>query len=228
MSSRTVTSRWLLVCLLLTVGAAQAAGLDWESFAAASDASQDAVLLEALAAHDMDTDMAICRGVARRNGWAVAGFLDALAAEHYGADSARVELLLRVLLDSLVPAASSDAEVTSRLGPNTGAIEGLLGRIADLKDPQLKALLVRLCRFTDPGVGMPALMVVGSALARDLRVGRGEITPQEAGLALAFCAAAERTGSVDFLQPCLRIAEMSRDAVLVERARHAARVLAGP
>ncbi len=227
MSSRTATSLVLLGCLLLTGGVCQAAALDWEAFAAASGSSQDPVLMEAMAARDLDTDIAICKGVARRAA-PVGGFLEALAAGHHGADAARTELLLRVLLDPLVPADMSDSEVASRLGPNMASVEALMGRIAEWRDPQLVAVLVRLCRFADPKVGLPTLMLVGTRIARDLRKERGQLTPQEVGLGLAFCDAAQRTGNMDFLQPCQQIVDLSQDAALVERARTASKVLAGP
>jgi hypothetical protein len=228
MSSRTATSLCLLLVLLLFGSVFSTFALDWEEFAASSTSSQDTVLLDAMNAHDLDTDLAICRGVARRTGADVGGFLDSLAERSFGAGAARTELLLRVLLETLAPESLSGAQIVSRTAPITGSLEALLRRMPEWRDAQLAAALTRLSLYADPKVALPALMSVGTRVVQGLRSGQGRIPPQEVSLAIAFCDTVETAHSIDFLEPCIQITNLSQDGRLIERARRAARSLSSP
>jgi hypothetical protein len=72
---------------------------------------------------------------------------------------------------------------------------------------------------------LPPLMAVASRLVAELREDRGVIVSQDIALALDFLLAAEKTPGRDFLETCIAIARLSREKVLVDRARAVVKVI---
>ncbi len=216
--------RWL-ACALLAAASALASAQDWGSFAAASGRADDPAILQALAEGDLSERTAICRGIGERNDPYAADIIGWLLGRNVGAEKAQVEILLRVLLQGLFDPARGPERLRSAAAENAGALGSMISRIDRWTDPQLKSPLVRVLPSLPAGDALPALLVVGSGLVDLLRSGEGLLSPGHTGLALDYLSAVESTKCTDALEQCAAIARLSRDKVLVERARAVAKGL---
>jgi hypothetical protein len=222
-----MSSRALTAALLLVI--AQVAGaMDWESFASTSDRRDDPVLIDAMAQADLDTKLQVCRGVGARAERYDVDILDWILSLRATGETARGELLLRVLLAGLFDPGRGDAELRARADANGRVLSLLAARLPGLHDAQLIGVLVRAFPLMPPAEGLPAIMEVGNRVVEGLRGSAGVVPPTETALALDFLSAADAVKSRDLLPPCTEIARFSREAVLTREARRVARLLAAP
>jgi hypothetical protein len=220
-----MSSRGIFVLFLILM-ASRVAAQDWESFAASSNRSADPLILQAMAEGDLETNIALCKGLARRSDGDVRSILETLAAGHAAKTALTTELLLRYLLQGVLDANPQEASLRSWVHINADSIDGLLMRIAEWRNPQLKgALLVFACIDSTPQ-SMRAIMEVGASVVHELQASDGLIPSQEAALILDFLNATKRDPRFDFFEYCSAIARLSRDKVIVDAARSAAATLA--
>jgi hypothetical protein len=201
-------------------------GQDWEGFGASSDRSADPIILQTMATADLETNVALCKGLARRSDQDVGAIIDFLASGHAAKTTAKTELLLRYLLQGVLDARSQPAALLSWVEANAVPLDGLLARISQWKDPQLKGALLSFAVIAPGSQGMHAIMDTGAAVVQELESSDGLIPSEDAALGLDFLSAAQRTGRSDFFSYCAAIARLSRDKVLVDAARAAAAQLA--
>jgi hypothetical protein len=210
MSSRAV------LCLALLQITASLHGADWASIAATSDRSEDSMLLQAMADGDLETRLAICGSLTKREDPYLEGILSWLADTRGVFDGPQRELLLRVVLRGF------DA---ARVAANSQALASLLGRVDEWKDPQLTGTLIVLAPRMGSASPHAAIMRIGDRLVSELLESGGVLPSQETALGLDFLAAAEAVGSADFLPACAQIARLAREKALVDRARAVAAAL---
>jgi hypothetical protein len=223
MSSRTT---FALAMLAFAMAAAPVGAQDWESFAASSGRALDPEILRIMAESGLEENIAICRGLGRRADGDVQVFIDSLAAGHVTKTAVATEVLLRWLLSTALEARTGEQELRAWQEANASAVDMLLSRIDQWGNPQLKAALVRLALIANNSQGIRAIMDVGTGLVRELERSGGLIPSENAALALDFLSAARNTARSEFFAPCVEIARLSRDAVLVNAARSAAKALA--
>jgi hypothetical protein len=219
-----MSSRGIIAGLLLMVSQLAAAA-DWGTFALKSDHNDDPVILEAMDTQDFDTKILLCQGVGRRDDPFAGDIIDSLLARHTGAESYRAELLVRVLMQGLFDPARGEAALRARVAANRRVLAEMTGRIDRWKDPQLTAALVRVLPLMEARDALPPLMEVASRLVAELREDRGIIVSQDIALAMDFLSAVEKVPGRDFLEPCIAISRLSREKVLVDRARGVVNVI---
>jgi hypothetical protein len=221
MSSRS-TCALLLVLLCGTLY-----GQDWEGFAASSDHSADPVILQTMAAGVLETNIALCRGIARRSDPDAHAIIEYLAAGQASRTSLGSELLLRYLLQGVLAARTGEAPLRDWAAANAVPLDLLLAMITQWKSPQLKGILLKFALIAPGQEGMHAIVEVGALVVAELGASPDGLIPsQDAALALDFLSAAHRSARPEFLPYCTDIARLSRDAVIVAAARAAAVSLA--
>ncbi|MGA2642001.1 MAG: hypothetical protein ABSG21_13995 [Spirochaetia bacterium] len=220
MSSRGVST------LLLLLIACHVSAQDWESFAASSDRSADSIILQTMSAGDLETNIAICKGLARRGDSDVSSILESLAAGHSARTAVSTELLLRYLLQGVLDAHPQEASLQDWAMTNDAALDMLLFRITEWRSPQLQGVLLAFAVIAQGRQGRHAIMDVGASLVSELQASAGLIPSEDAALALSFLNAARRAMRSDFFAYCAEIARLSRDEVIVRAARSAASALA--
>ncbi|MGO9309929.1 MAG: hypothetical protein ACLQDL_12990 [Spirochaetia bacterium] len=212
--------------LLFLLAARVLCAQDWESFAAASDRSADPIILQTMAAGDLETNIALCKGLARRSDSDCRAILESLAAGHASRTTLHSELLLRYLLEGVRSANPQEASLAQWAAANASALDELLFRIAEWRSPQLEGVLLAFALIAPGPQGMHAIMDVGDSLVRELESSAGLIPSEREALVLDFLAAARKADRADFFPSCAAIARLSRDKVIVEAARSAAAALA--
>lgn len=220
MSSRTA----LTLLLLLVVGPLSAQ--DWEAFAAASDRSQDAFILQTMKSAGLDEQISLCRGLGRRQDRNVEAVIDSLAESSSPGTAARTELLLRWVLASARAAYPGDKDLAEWIGDNSASVDMLLGSMRRWKSAMLKVELIALAVIARTPSSIPAVMEAGDGVVKLLQNTGGLLSGEDATLALAFLAAAARTAAPDFLPICADIARLSRDKTVMDAARNAAAAIA--
>ncbi len=207
--------------LLLCIGAAARAS-QWGPFVEASDRSLDPVILEAFQTGDFDTQIEICAAMGRRSDPLAAGMLSVLLSGFARQNAFRVEHLLRVLLESLFDPRLGETGLQERFEANREELLTAQSRWGSFADAQLKGALLRILPFFDSTLSLPFLMAAGKSLIEALDASDGLLPPDETGLVLDFIGTVQRIPTPDFLDPCLEIARLSREKVVVDRARFAA------
>ena len=223
MSSRAALGA--IIVMVFQLAPVTIAAQDWEAFAAGSSSAQDPVLLSAMDAGDMQTELGICRGVSRRADPSMTGFIQALTNTRAVRGIWQSELLLRVLLEPLSEHGVSGDFRQARLEANTGALDELFSRMDDWKDSQLAATLVRIAPFAQSPVSVQAVVRIGTRVIADLATGKGLIPSQEVALALDYLASATAMGRQEMAEQCMQIARLSYEPLLVKTARAAATTL---
>jgi len=227
MSSRPAISVGL-TCALLFIAALPAAAQDWAAFAARSVRADDPILVQAIADGDFGQKALICGAIGRRDDPYAADVIQWLLERNAGTARAQVEILLRMLLQGLSDPARGAQRMQSAVSENSAALASMISRIDRWTDPQLKSALVRLFPLMPAADVLPALLVVGSDLVGILESGNGQIPFQETGLAVDYLSAAEAMKAGDAVAQCAAIAGLSREKVLVDRARAVARAILAP
>ena len=213
-----MSSRGIITVLLL-MASEIAAAADWGTFALNSDHNADPVILEAMDTQDFDTKFLLCQGVGRRADPFAGDIISSLLVRHASAESYRSELLVRVLLQGLFDPARGEAAIRVRVTANRAVLAQMTGTIERWKDAQLTAALVRILPYMEIGDALSPLMSVASRCVAVLREDGGVIASQEIALDLDFLSIVEKMPGRDFLEPCLAISHLSREKVLVDRAR---------
>jgi hypothetical protein len=216
------TARHFLILLAL-LSAASPAGALWREFALASDRSYDTVILEALDSATLDERLEILIAVGEREDPFIGSYIDDFLL-HHTSRPAESEHLMRVLLESAFPRTAAREQLAVRAAANQAYLLAAASRLATFTDQQLCAAIVRLIPLL-PG-GLPDLLGTVDRLVDRLARGDGYLDPRDNGLLLDALEAMGRTGSHDFLEPALAVARLSREKVVVERARAVARALA--
>ena len=224
MSSRQAIHSGLL-CLLLFTAALPARAQDWGAFAERSGRADDPALVQALEEEDFSGRVLICAGIGRRDDPYAADVIDWLLARSAGEEKPRAEILLRVMLNGLLDPARGQERIRTTVEENAAALGSMIARIDTWTDPQLKAALVRVFPAMPPTDVLPALLTVGTDLEDLLRTAGGTTSPAQAGLALDYLAAVESMKARDCFEQCAAIARLSREKVVVDRARAVAREL---
>lgn len=213
----------LFLILLALLAAATPAGALWREFALASDRSYDTIILEMLEGTTLDERLEILSAVGEREDPFIGAYLDDFLLRHTSRP-AESEHLMRVLLESAFPRSSALEQLAGRVAPNQAGLLAAASRLATFADPQLCAAIVRLIPLL-PG-GLSDLLGTVDRLVDRLAEGDGFLDPRDDGLLLDALEAMGRTGSHDFLEPALSVAHLSREKVVVERARAVAWALA--
>jgi hypothetical protein len=219
MSSRAVFSSVLILVALA------ASASDWGTLAAESDRTLDPMLLAAMQDEDFDTKVLICEGVGRRGDPFAGDIIASLMAGNVGKKSDPVELLLRTLLKGLFDPSRGEDGIGERIAANRDELDSMAGRMAEWRDPQLVGALVRILPSLSTPKALPALAQAGLRVVKVLEKGNGVIPSQEDALILDFLSSVERTRRVEFLEQCTAIARLSREKLIVDRARAVARVI---
>lgn len=216
-----------LYAVLLMLAAGTLGAQDWESYAAGSDRSMDALILQNMAEGDLETRIALCRGLGRRSDQDVQAIIDALVSERRLDVGGTSELLLRWLISSARDAHPQAEGLRAWGAANARSVDVLLERMPGWKSAQLKGALLSLAVIAPGSRGANAIMDVGLELVRELQEAPDGLMPsQDTALALDFLAAARQVPRRDFFGVCADIARLSREKVLVDAARGAARELA--
>ncbi len=211
----------LALVLLLSTGAAARAS-QWGAFVEGSDRSLDPAILEAFRTGDFDTRREICAAMGRRSDPLAAGLLSELLSDFTRQHAYRGEHLLRVLLDSLFDPRQGQAILRQRIEANREELVAALSRWNSFADAQLKGALLRILPYFDPSLSLPVLMAAGQSLVDALDARKGLLTPDETGLVLDFLGVTQQIGTPDFLDPCLSVARLSREKVVIDKARSVA------
>jgi hypothetical protein len=207
-----------MVCALLLCARAAGAS-EWGTLVEASDRTLDPAILEAFETGDYDTRLSICEAMGRRSDPLAAGLIAALLSDFSHRGGYRGEHLLRVLLESLFDPQLGPAVLRERYEANTEQLLAAESRWDAFADPQLKAALLRILPLFDPARSLPLLMAAGKNLIDALEKVDGLLPPDETGLILDFLSTAQRISTPDFLDPFLEIARLSREKVVIDKAR---------
>jgi hypothetical protein len=212
----------LVLTLLALLGAASPAAALWREFALASDRRLDDVMLDILEGATLDEQLEILAAIGQREDPEIRAYIDDFLG-HHPSRPAQSEHLLRILLDSAFPRDADPDRLAARVEPNRSALLAAAARLATFSDPQLCAVIVRVIPLL-PGGRADLLGLVDRLVDRMLRTD-GLLDPRENGLLLDALEAMRAIGSPDFLEPVLSVARLSRERVVVERARAVALVL---
>ena len=223
-ASLAVPAALAMACALLLC-ARVAGASEWGRLVEASDRSLDPAILEAFATGDYDTRLSICEAMGRRSDPLAAGLLSALLSDFSKRGGYRGEHLLRVLLESLFDPRLGPAVLRGRYEANTEQLLVAESRWEAFADPQLKAALLRILPLFDRASSLPLLMAAGRSMIDALEKGDGLLPQAETGLLLDFLAAVEALSDSGFLDPCLEVGRLSREKIVIDRARAIARKL---
>ena len=223
LSSQRGPARLFLVVLAFAISARPASSL-WREFALASDRRLDDVILEALEGASLDEKLEILTAVGQREDPFIGAYVDAFLRRQ-SSRPAESEHLLRILLDSAFPRTVPLASLANRVAPNQAPLLAAAARLSTFSDPQLCAAIVRVIPLL-PG-GRPDLLALVDRLVDLMEERDGVLDPRQNGLLLDALASMRQVGSPDFLEPVLAVARLSRERVVVERARATALVLSG-
>jgi hypothetical protein len=199
------------------------AGALWREFALGSDRSDDPVILDVLRDASLDERLEILEAVGARADPFLGAYLEDFLVRHTSRPS-ESEHLMRVLLDAAFPRSADLSLLSVRVAANQGALLAASARLPTFTDSQLCAAIVRIIPLLPGGRG--DLLGAADRLAERLAERDGLLDPRENALLLDVLEAMGRVGSPDFLEPALAIARLSREKIVVERARKVARALA--
>jgi len=199
------------------------AGALWREFAFASDRSDDPIILDVLRDASLDERLEILEAVGERADPFLGAYLEDFMIRHTSRPS-ESEHLMRALLDAAFPRSMDLSLLSGRVAANQGALLAASARLPTFTDPQLCAAIVRVIPLLPGGRG--DLLGAVDRLAERLEREEGRLDPRENALLLDALEAMGRVGSPDYLEPALRVARLSREKVVVERAREVARALA--
>jgi hypothetical protein len=225
MSSRALTAARVALVPLLILVAHLAPCEDWVAFAVQSNRGDDPLLIETMASVDFDTRLQICRGIGERADPFADDIIDSFFARYSTRENYRDSLLLRELLSGLFDPARGEADLHARVRANESSLAAMAGRLGECQDAQLAGALVRVLPMMSRGTALPALMDVGARLIGALRRGKGMVPSQQSALALDYLSAAASLKSPDSLGQCIEISQLSREKVVVDKARMTVQIL---
>ena len=215
------TTAFALASALLLALARPLSAQDWEGIAAASGRSQDGVFENVIATTNLDIQLAVCRGLARRADSDVQQIIRFLREQYSPGTAAHTELLLRWLLHSARSSHPAEQDLRAWIGANADAVNELLADMDRFRSPMLGVELVDLAVIAGGAASGRAIMEAGARTAARLRDTGGLLSSEETALALAFLAAAGSGAYPDTLPLCADIAREAQDGDLVKGARAA-------
>jgi hypothetical protein len=218
----------LLLLFTLCSGWVSAAAVDWGAFVAKSNRGDDPFIVDLLKDADLETRIQICEALGSRPDPYAEDILSWLLAGFSTSSEFKDELLLRIAMKALFDDARDEKSLQERLDANAGFLEELVRNIGKLTDPQLRGSILRLLPRLHAAGRLPALMEVGADLITALEQNGGRLSAPDTALANDYLATVQEIGGADFMEQCLQMARLSRDAGLTQKARQVAGRLAGP
>jgi hypothetical protein len=212
------------VIALLAAAALPAAASDWHLFVAQSDRSANAMIMELLAESETAVQLDIVSALGERDDPYVE---DIIRWIHEGFDSRTVfrrEFVLRTLLGSLLDSSLPSDVLAERAAANLDGLERLIREMGEIRDPLLRNELIRIMDLLSVDL-TPCISRQFVAVLCEVKVGGGETGPENRALLLSLLSFAARHPRVEFLQPCLEAARASRESLVVENARAAAKII---
>ena len=186
----------------------------------------DGFILQSIAEGDLETGIALCKGLGRRKDLDVQAVIDYLVTRRAPGSEVKSEVMLRWLVVSAKEAHPEADSLRAWTAANSPSVGMLLERISLWKSAQLKGALLALAVIAPGDRGTRAIMDVGGDVVRELEDSPDGLIPsQDIALALDFLAAARRSAMAEFFPVCADIARLSREKVLVDAARSAATYL---
>jgi hypothetical protein len=221
MQRRSIIVPAFAIAFILAVRALPAQ--DWEGVAAGSDRSMDAFIVQSIAEGDLETGIALCKGLGRRKDMDVQPIMDFLVTRRTPGSDARAEVMLRWLVASAKAAHPDTESLRAWTAANSRSVDMLLERISLWKSAQLKGALLAFALIAPQDRGARAIMDIGHDVVRELLDSPDGLIPsQDTALALDFLNAARQSARTELFSVCVDIARLSREKVLVDAARSAA------
>ena len=164
----------------------------------------------------LDERLEILNAVGEREDPFIGAYIDDFLGRHSAQPAQRASTCLRILLDTAFPRGAPE-RLAARVEPNRTHCSRPPRGFASFSDPQLCAAIVRVIPLL-PGGRADLLGLVDRIVDR---MGRsdGLLDPRENGLLLDALEAMRAIGAPDFLGTVLAVARLSRERVVVERAR---------
>jgi len=215
-------NRILLACLLFLP--LSLFGADIADWIALSDRRDNAVIASIMRDSPFREQIAVVSALGKRKDFYMSEIIDCLSGSRGIPAFSRGDYLLRVLLASVFPApdAVSALELQTRLLANQECFARLVASLRQIEDLQLRAEIIRLIPYSGQPSYLGALMAEAD-LILTLLTDR-KVTAAEQDYILAYLAAVEKVGDAVFLEPCVRIYEISAQARI---RRTAERVISG-
>jgi len=204
---------------------ATAAGI--EDWIAATDRSDNLLIIEYLRSADYEESVRIIEGVACRSDAYISDILVALLGGFPSAQVYRFQHLARLLLRSMFPPSPPSAGgQMARLAVNREGLVFLASRLNEFLPP-LRRESVRLLRASGSAEFDKHLLEQTAWCSQLLNRQQGLADAEQRALILEILEYAEAGANPVFLDPVLRILELTRDSAIAEKARRAARALSG-
>lgn len=199
--------------------------MDFSSWIEATDRRSNGIILQFMADSDLTTRLQAARLLGSRQDPYVADIMAGLYAGLGGQDIHQEELVLRVLLAAVFPAALSPAQLSGRALINLEGVDLLVLDLPRFHDPYLRAEIIRLGACLKKAEYPARLLAESNRIVRSLETAQGEAEPGLAVLIAAFLEAAKSLEQPDFLDPCLRIYVLSRQERISKQALETIRAL---
>jgi hypothetical protein len=217
-----VSAHAAVISLLLALFPLPAAANELENLVSSSGRESNPRIIGLLSTSDLETQLCIAKALGQREDPYAADIIEAISARFDGKTESNREHLLRVVLFSLYGPDAPPGARQERVEANRAAIDSLLKIFPGFHDPQLKSALIGLIPLL--GVREYDSLVVATAgtIIQTMRNHDG-IPPAETGLLSAILSFFQADPRMDFLEPCISIADSSRDARIVRLARDTAK-----
>jgi hypothetical protein len=212
------------VVALLAAAALSAAASDWHRFVAESDRSSNPMIIELLAGSDTADRLDIVSALGERKDPYVEDIIQGICLGFDSRADFQREYLLRTLLGSLLDSSLPSDVLADRAAANRDELERLIRGMDGMHDPLLRNELIQIMEL----LPVELIMCVSqqfAAVLGEIKAFRGETGLEDRALLLTLLSYAARHPRVEFLQPCLETARTSRDALVVENARTAAKII---
>jgi hypothetical protein len=201
------TAPALLIILWLTVPDLQAQEL--ASWIPSTDRSANPLIAEILAFSSLTDRLGAARALGLRRDPYVSDLIDVLLGKLYGTGRFEVELVLRVLLESVFPRSLVPEALRPRLEVNRSGVELLADRLAEFGAP-LARETYRILGVAEDGRLRSALMDEGRRLTEALKRRNGSSDAEQADRLMAFLEAVEQSGDGLFAATVVSLLEITR------------------
>ncbi len=212
------------IAAILAAATLSAAASDWRTFVAESDRSSNPMIIELLAGSDIAGQLEIVSALGKREDPYVGDIIQEICGGFDSRTDFVREYVLRKLIGSLLDSSLPRDVLTDRAAANRDALEGLIQGMDAMRDPLLRAELIRIVELL-PAELTPCVSRQFAAVLHELRAGGGETGPGDRALLLTLLSYAARHPRIELLQPCVETANTSRDALVVGNARAAAKII---
>jgi len=208
----------------LAVAALSAAASDWHRFVAESDRTANPMIIELLAGSDIADQLDIVSALGKREDPYVEDVIQWICMGFNSRKDFQREYVLRTLLGSLLESSLPHDLLTDRASVNFDELEKLIRGMSEMRDPLLRNELLRIMELL-PVELIPCVSQQFAAVLLKIKAGGGETGPGDRALLLTLLSYAARHPRGEFLQPCLETARSSREKLVVENARTAAKII---